>query len=85
MTDFGTGSYVAQMKGIILGYEPKVQLVDVTHDIAPQGIRQATIVLGDVVPSFPAKTIHLVVVDPGVGSDRAILYVEAGEWRFCAP
>ncbi len=85
MTDFGTGSYVAQMKGIILGYEPKVQLVDVTHDIAPQGIRQATIVLGDVVPSFPAKTIHLVVVDPGVGSDRAILYVEAGEWRFVLP
>jgi S-adenosyl-L-methionine hydrolase (adenosine-forming) len=84
-TDFGAGPYVAQMKGIILGYESKVQFVDVTHEIAPQGIRQAAIVLGDVVPSFPAKTIHLVVVDPGVGSDRAILYVEAGEWRFVLP
>ncbi len=84
-TDFGAGCYVAQMKGVMLGYVSRIQFVDVTHEIAPQGIRQAAIVLGDVVASFPAQTIHLVVVDPGVGSDRAILYVEAGDGRFVLP
>jgi S-adenosyl-L-methionine hydrolase (adenosine-forming) len=84
-TDFGAGPYLAQMKGVMLGYHSRIQFVDVTHEIAPQGIRQAAIVLGDVVASFPAQTMHLVVVDPGVGSDRAILYVEAGDWRFVLP
>lgn len=84
-TDFGLGAYVAQIKGVILGYRPDVQLVDMSHQIAPQSIVEATVLLSDTVPSFPKGTIHLVVVDPGVGSDRAILYAEIGHWRFVLP
>jgi S-adenosyl-L-methionine hydrolase (adenosine-forming) len=84
-TDFGSGSYVAQMKGVILGYAPSVNLVDVTHDIEPQNIEQASLVLAEAVPSFPSHSIHLAVVDPGVGSQRAILYFELGNWRFVMP
>ncbi len=84
-TDFGFGAYVAQMKGVILGYRSDVQLIDVTHQIGPQSIVEAAVLLNDTVTSYPAETIHLVVVDPGVGSDRAILYAELGDWRFVLP
>jgi S-adenosylmethionine hydrolase len=84
-TDFGLSDYVAQMKGVILGYRPDVQLIDVTHGIAPQSVIQGAIVLGDIVESFPRGTLHFAVVDPGVGSDRAILYAEIGDWNFVLP
>lgn len=85
-TDFGTrDSYVAQMKGVILGINPQVQLVDVTHDILPQDVRQAALVLDEAIDAFPAQTIHLVVVDPGVGTDRRIVGAELGGYRFVAP
>lgn len=85
-TDFGTGSpYVAAMKGVILSINPTVTLVDITHDIRPQDVRQAALVLDDVTGRFPPATIHVVVVDPGVGTDRAIVYAEIGHRRFVAP
>ena len=77
-TDFGSrDSYVAQMKGVILAIDRDVQIVDVTHAIPPQDVARAACVLEDVVPAFPAGTIHVVVVDPGVGSRRRLLAVEA--------
>jgi len=85
-TDFGTGSpYVAAMKGVILSINPMAALVDITHDIRPQDVRQAALVLDDVTGRFPPATIHVVVVDPGVGTDRAIAYAEIGHRRFVAP
>lgn len=76
-TDFGlSDSYVAQMKGVILGIAPGTTFVDVTHQIPPQDCDTASVLLADVVGAFPAGTIHLVVVDPGVGSSRRAVAVE---------
>jgi len=85
-TDFGDhDSYVAQMKGIILGLAPDIRIIDVTHQIAPQSILQAACILPDLANSFPWGSLHVVVVDPGVGSNRRILAVEADGQRFIAP
>ncbi len=85
-TDFGASSpYIAQMKGVILGLNRHVTVVDLTHTIGPQNIRQAALVLCDSTPLFPPDTIHICVVDPGVGTRRAILYAELGSQRFIAP
>jgi S-adenosylmethionine hydrolase len=85
-TDFGTGSpYVAAMKGVILSINPWVTVVDITHDIRPQDIRQGALVLDDVTGRFPPESVHVAVVDPGVGSDRAILYAKIGHRHFVAP
>jgi S-adenosylmethionine hydrolase len=85
-TDFGTGSpYVAQMKGVILTINPEVALVDVTHAIGPQNIRQGALVLADTALEFPAGTIHVAVVDPGVGTERTLIYAAIGGHHFVAP
>lgn len=85
-SDFGLqDSYVAQMKGEILKIAPQVRLVDVTHEIQPQDVRRAAIVLREIVPSFPAGTVHLAVVDPGVGSARRPVAVEMADQRFVGP
>lgn len=71
-TDFGEkDSYVAEMKGVLLSRGPAgLRIVDLTHEIAPQDVREAALFLRAAVPRFPEGTIHLVVVDPGVGSAR---------------
>ena len=70
-TDFGTGSpYVAAMKGVILSINPAATIVDITHAVPAQDIRHAAVVLEEVADRFPPGTIHVVVVDPGVGTDR---------------
>ena len=85
-TDFGSNSpYVAAMKGVILAINPEVKLIDVSHTITPQQIREAALVLFDTTPLFPPGTLHLAVVDPGVGSDRSIVYVEIGTGRYVCP
>jgi len=85
-TDFGTGSpYVAQMKGVILRIDPESAIVDITHEVAPQNIRQAALVLEEIAPRFPDATAHVCVVDPGVGTDRKIVLVQAGSQFFIAP
>lgn len=85
-TDFGQGSpYVAAMKAVILGVNPEAQIVDLTHLVKPQDIREAAIILADVTPLFPTGSIHIAVVDPGVGSARAILYAEVGDQRYICP
>jgi S-adenosyl-L-methionine hydrolase (adenosine-forming) len=85
-TDFGSGSpYVAQMKGVILSICREVDLVDLSHTIRPQCIREGAIALGDATPRFPAGTIHAAVVDPGVGTSRRIVYAEIGQQRYLVP
>ena len=71
LTDFGTrDAYVGIMKGVILNIAPEVQLVDLCHDVPPQGVVPGALLLSSAVSFFPLGTIHLAVVDPGVGSDR---------------
>ena len=85
-TDFGAGSpYVAQIKGVILTIHPQAVLVDITHAVAPQDIRQGALVLEDVTPRFPDGSIHVAVIDPGVGTDRRILAAEIGGRYYLAP
>ena len=85
-TDFGVGSpYVAAMKGVILSINPQAVIVDLTHAIEPQNIRQGAIVLADTCRWFPPGTIHVAVVDPGVGSSRPIVWARIGEQNFIAP
>lgn len=85
-TDFGEGSpYVAAMKGVVLSINPDARLVDITHAVPPQDVRNGALVLASATRWFPPDAIHIVVVDPGVGSDRRILYVEFDFGRYIAP
>ena len=85
-TDFGQGSrYVAAMKGVILSINPRAQIVDVSHSIPPHDIRAGAVTLAESARWFPPETIHIAVVDPGVGSDRRILYARIGTQQFIAP
>ncbi len=85
-TDFGSSSpYVATMKGVILSIIPDVRLVDITHSILPQQVLEGAQVLADVTPLFPTNALHVAVVDPGVGSDREIVYVEFSWGRYLCP
>ena len=81
-TDYGSdGPYVAAMKGVILGLAPRARLVDVSHAIAPQDVLAGAFVLAGMVDAFPPGTIHLAVVDPGVGTDRRLIAASvAGHW-----
>ncbi len=86
LTDFGTRDhYVGAMKGVVLAVCPEVTLVDVTHEVPPHDILAGALELGACYRYFPAGTIFLVVVDPGVGSARAGLAAEVGDFRFVAP
>ncbi|HEY2892580.1 MAG TPA: SAM-dependent chlorinase/fluorinase, partial [Pirellulales bacterium] len=78
-TDFGTGSpYVAAMKGVILAISPAAVMVDISHAVPHQDIRQGALALAQAAPWFPPGTIHLAVVDPGVGTSRRIICMATG-------
>jgi len=82
LTDFGTADgYVGEIKGTLLAALPDATVVDITHDIPPQDIEAGRLTLARVWRRFPAGTVHLAVVDPGVGGDRGALAVESDE-RF---
>src|ERR1700704_5194074 len=86
LTDFGTADYfVGAMKGVILGINPGARIVDITHEVPPQDIAAAAFTLLAAYRSFPAGTIHLAVVDPGVGSARRPILLAAGEQLFVGP
>ena len=86
MTDFGTkDGYVGTMKGVILGINPHCTLVDITHEITPQGVFEGALVLGSTYRCFPRGSVHLAVVDPGVGTQREALVVEAEGYYFVGP
>ncbi len=85
-TDLGlTDAYVAAMKGVILGINPEAKLVDICHSIKPQNIPQAAFVLGTAYKFFPQKTIHVVVVDPRVGTERRAIILRTPSADFVAP
>jgi S-adenosylmethionine hydrolase len=86
LTDFGTRDhYVGAMKGAALTVCPDATLVDITHDIAPQDILGGAVALAAAFRYFPAATIFVAVVDPGVGSARRGIAASAADYRFIAP
>lgn len=86
ITDFGLhDEYVGVMKGIILRHAPEARIVDITHLIPPHATTTAAHILSRSYRYFPAQSVHLVVVDPGVGSDRSILAVTADGQYFVGP
>ena len=85
-TDFGTTDhYVGTMKGVILNISPRAKIVDITHEIAPQDINEAAFAIAQAWRYFPKGTIHVLVVDPGVGSARRAILCEAEGQFFIAP
>jgi S-adenosylmethionine hydrolase len=85
-TDFGQAdTYVGTMKGVILGICPQAALVDVTHEVRPQALHQASFLLHNATPYFPPGTIHMVVIDPGVGSERRPIVVKTQRAIYVAP
>jgi S-adenosyl-L-methionine hydrolase (adenosine-forming) len=85
-TDFWlSDAFVGAMKGVILGINPRARIVDISHDIPPQDIDHAAFVVQCAAPFFPKGTVHTVVVDPGVGTERLILAVRTPDHLFLAP
>src|SRR5215212_20182 len=86
LTDFGTADYfVGAVKGAILSVNPSVVIADITHEIPPQDIAAGAFTLLAAYKTFPAGTIHVAVVDPGVGSTRRPIIVSANEQFFVGP
>jgi S-adenosyl-L-methionine hydrolase (adenosine-forming) len=86
LTDFGlTDPYLAMMKGVLLSINPRASLVDITHGIRPGAIFPAARIIREVYPFFPEGTVHVSVVDPGVGSGRRSIAVEAEGHFFVGP
>ncbi len=85
-TDFGTkDAYVGVMKGVILSINPDVQLVDITHEIEPGDILEAAFLLKDAYQYFPKGTVHIAVVDPGVGGSRRPIAIKTDNFFFVGP
>lgn len=86
LTDYGTtDSYVGEMKGVLLSLAPGVTLVDLTHDISPGDVPAAAYILARSWHRYPKESVHLVVVDPGVGTARPALALRAGGHGFVGP
>jgi S-adenosylmethionine hydrolase len=85
-TDYGTSDYlVGIMKGVILSINPDVHIVDITHGVLAHDILDGALAIGQAYKYFPAKTIHVVVVDPGVGTERRPVLVAGDQHYFIAP
>ncbi|MSQ33034.1 MAG: S-adenosyl-l-methionine hydroxide adenosyltransferase [Dehalococcoidia bacterium] len=86
LTDFGLDdTYVASLKGVMLGINPEATLVDLSHAVSPQDLREGAYLLGCAYRDFPPGTVHLAVVDPGVGSARRAIALQAGGHTFVGP
>lgn len=85
MTDFGGDFYVGQMKAVIKNISPTTEIVDLAHNIQPQNVIQAAVILGSSYKYFPKNSIFVCVVDPGVGSERKIIVLETKNYLFIAP
>lgn len=85
-TDYGTNDHlVGALKGVILKINPDVAIVDITHNVTPFDLLDGALTIGAAYSYFPSKTIHVVVVDPGVGTERRPLLVSATNQYFIAP
>lgn len=86
LTDFGgRDPYVAAMKGVILRADPRAQIVDLSHQVPAHDVLAGSFVLAEAAPHFPPGTLHVVVVDPGVGTGRSILVARFGDQRYLFP
>ena len=86
LTDFGLkDGNVGVMKGVIWNITPAAKIADLSHTIQPQNLEEAALVLKRAVPYFPAGTVHTVVVDPGVGTDRRPMAARLGSQYFVGP
>jgi S-adenosyl-L-methionine hydrolase (adenosine-forming) len=86
LTDFGVSdAYVGIMKGVILSKAPEAMIVDISHEISPHNLVQAAFLIDSAYRYFPKGTVHVVVVDPSVGSDRTIIALKAAGFFFLAP
>jgi S-adenosylmethionine hydrolase len=86
LTDFGLSDYfVPAVKGVILTIIPEIPIIDITHDVAAHDIQSAAFTLGACYHNFPSGTVHVVVVDPGVGSSRRAIIADAGGYFFVGP
>jgi len=86
ITDFGEESgYAGVMKGVVLTINPECQIIDISHQVSPQDIEEAAFLLNNAYPYFPAHTIHVVVVDPVVGSERKPILIETDNYWFVGP
>ncbi len=85
-TDFGIADgYVAAVKGVILSVNPQASIIDITNRISPQNINQAAFVLSSAYSYFSPQTIHMVIVDPGVGTKRRAIILKTPQFYFVAP
>jgi S-adenosyl-L-methionine hydrolase (adenosine-forming) len=86
LTDFGVrDGYVGVMKGVIYGIAPNVQIADISHTISPQNVMEGALAIGRVAPYFPPGTVHIAVVDPGVGTARRPIAARIGSQYFVGP
>ena len=86
LTDFGVrDSYVAEMKAVILRLDPGAAIVDITHELAPQAVAEGAVILGRAFRVFTPDSVHVAVVDPGVGTGRRALLLVTPDGRFLAP
>ncbi|HVF67101.1 MAG TPA: SAM-dependent chlorinase/fluorinase, partial [Pyrinomonadaceae bacterium] len=86
LTDFGARDYfVGAMKGALLSVNPEALIVDITHEVAPHDVEEAAFTLVAAYETFPAGTVHVAVVDPGVGSARRAIAVEGAGHLFVGP
>jgi S-adenosylmethionine hydrolase len=86
LTDFGTADgYVAELKGVLLSHAPEAAIVDLSHDVPPQDVETARLAVARYWRRFPAGTVHIVVVDPGVGSERGALAVSSDDRFLVGP
>ena len=85
-TDFGEGSpYVAEMKGAMLSINPDLKIVDASHNISPQKVLEGALAFRQFYSAFPKATVHVGVIDPGVGTDRRLLLLQSDEHYFIGP
>jgi S-adenosylmethionine hydrolase len=85
-TDFGTSDHlVGTMKGVILNINPAVRIVDINHSVVPYDLLDGALSIANAYAFFPPRTIHVVVIDPGVGTERRPILVSAGNQYFVAP
>lgn len=86
LTDFGSSDYyVGAMKGVILSINPEAEIIDVTHDVIPHDILDAAFTLAQIYRYYPLRTVHVVVVDPGVGTQRRPILASGDSHYFIAP
>ena len=86
LTDFGTkDGFSATMKGVIWSIDPTIQIADISHEISPQNVLEGAIALWRAAPFYPAGTVHIAVVDPGVGTHRRPMAARFGDHYFVGP